>query len=64
MNTLIDWIESQMMTDDEDRAKQSSKLRDLYETATAEQREILDDALICICGYSLKSALSSLADDH
>jgi hypothetical protein len=62
MPNLIDWIEQQMARDDEDRAKQSYKLRVLYEECADAERRALDDALICICGYSFETALGSSSD--
>lgn len=64
MPTLIDWIESQMLADDEDRRKESTKLRDLYELSSPAERRVLDDALIHICGYSFQTALGSSSEDE
>lgn len=63
MPDLIDWIEEQMANDDEDRVKQSRKLRELYEDCAPAQRRAMDDALICICGYSIASALERCSDE-
>ena len=53
--TLIDAVAKQMQDDDEDRAKQSNLLEHLYDNSTDMQREAIDKALICICGWSLDS---------
>jgi hypothetical protein len=63
MPTLIDWIEQQMSSDDDNGAKQSSKLRTLFERSSARERQALDDALICLCGCSLKTALENSSED-
>ena len=63
MPTLIDWIEQQMAIDDEDRGKQSLALRWIYESSSPPQRQALNDALICLCGYSFDRALESSSED-
>jgi len=40
--SLINWIRHEMDNDDED---------------TAEQKEAIDNAMICLCGWSLKTAI-------
>ncbi len=59
MPTLIDRTEAQMFADDEDRSKESMKLRDLYELSSPAERQVLDDALVHTCGYSLEAVLGS-----
>ena len=56
--TLIDWIEHQMLADDDCRVEQSTRLRRIYETATAHQQAALDAALICLCGWTMTHALN------
>lgn len=63
MPNLIDWIEEQMARDDEDRGKQSYRLRILYEESGVAERRALDDALICICGYSFETACDRSSED-
>lgn len=53
--TLIERIYEEMLSDDED---DSDRLKALYEQATPDQKKVLDDALICICGYSLQTLIS------
>jgi hypothetical protein len=60
---LIDWVEQEMSSDQEDREKQSSKLRMLYEESGPVERQVLDDALICLCGYSFATALTRSSED-
>jgi len=43
-----------MDNDDED---DSVLLKRQYEQATAEQKEAIDNAMICLCGWSLKTAI-------
>ena len=59
MPNLVDWIEHQMARDDEDRGKQSYRLRVVYEESGPAERKALDDAMICICGYSLETPRAS-----
>jgi hypothetical protein len=62
--TLIDWIEKEMMSDDDNREKQSALLERTYRNATMAQREALDDALISLCGWSLGTALLRHAEQQ
>lgn len=55
--TLIDFIEEQMMTDDEDRYEQSVYLAVLYEKASQQDKELIDKVFIYLCGYSLNTLL-------
>lgn len=70
MNTLIDRIERLMQTDDEPRAKSERYLLAAQRRAKAVDAElskagleyttttqVLDDAFIALCGYSLTSLL-------
>lgn len=47
--SLIETIYDHMGSDDED---DSERLIALYQRATPDQKQVLDDALICLCGYS------------
>jgi hypothetical protein len=51
--TILERIQRLMETDDESPAKQSERLEHLYERASDAQKQALDEALICICGYGL-----------
>lgn len=55
---IIDWIEHEMAIDDEDRHDQSRRLLDLYASAGAAEKRAIDDALICLCGWSMESAIN------
>jgi hypothetical protein len=57
---VIGWIAEQMADDTEDRLKQSARLRNDYEAASAEVRAGIDAAFICLCGYSLATAFEQL----
>jgi len=54
---IINRVQRHMATDDDDPIDQSERLRDLYTGATKAQRKLLDDAFICLCGWSLDSLL-------
>ena len=54
---LIERITKLILSDDECTEKQSDILKNTYEDATPEAQAAIDDALICICGYSLKTLL-------
>lgn len=53
--SLIESIYTNMASDDED---DSERLATLYANATPDQKKVLDDALICICGYTLSRLIS------
>ena len=53
--TLISRIQLLMATDDSD---DSGRLARDYNAAPIELQRAVDDALVCICGYSLKTLLS------
>ena len=48
-----------MSKDNEDPFKQSEQLESLYEIATSSQKKAIDNALICICGYSFDTIINS-----
>lgn len=58
-DNLIEGIEKLMSSDSENREKQSEQLESLYEIATATQKKAIDNALICICGYSLNTIINN-----
>lgn len=57
--TLIENIHAAIQDDDGD---DSERLAALYSKASQTGKKLLDDAMICICGYSVKS-LQEMADD-
>ena len=60
--TLIDRIEEAMLSDDEDRAKQSSLLLDTYQNASPQVQAVINECLIYICGWSIESLLQQVRD--
>ncbi len=65
----ISTIFALMSKDSEDPFKQSEQLESLYEIATNTQKKAIDNALICICGYSLDTIINnseniSIEDDE
>ena len=57
-NTLTT-IFTLMSKDCEDPFKQSEALEALYEISTATQKKAIDNAFICICGYSLDTIINN-----
>lgn len=55
---LIDIIENAMQDDEGDRDKRSRYLKAAYEDASQVQREVLDAAFRCLCGWTLKTMIS------
>jgi hypothetical protein len=63
MPTLIGWIHNEMNEHDGNRMKQSALLRYHYECCNSRERKAIDDALICICGFSLLTAIQNVRMD-
>jgi hypothetical protein len=53
---LVAHITDEMRNDDDD---QSERLAALYETADEKGKDILDQAFICLCGWSLKTLMAN-----
>ena len=56
--TLIETLFSLMEKDEEDPQKQSEQLEALYEISTDTQKKAINNAFICICGYSLDTIIN------
>lgn len=54
---IIEDIQQEMLSDFENTSKQSAYLRRVYEGADERGKAALDDALICICGFSLTTLI-------
>ena len=48
-----------MENDGEDQNKQSDQLESLYNICTSSQKKAIDNAFICICGYSLDTIINN-----
>jgi hypothetical protein len=57
---LIEIILSEAQNDDEDTSDQSDRLNQLYDSADEKGKQLIDDALICICGWSMSSLIERL----
>jgi hypothetical protein len=57
MSTLIDKVQDAMLSDDEDREKQSGYLEDCYNESNEAEKKRIDDCFIALCGWSLKTLL-------
>ncbi len=58
-DNLIEGINELMGIDEEDPTKQSDQLEALYEISTDTQKKAIDNAFICICGYSLDTLINN-----
>jgi len=58
-DNLIEWINHLMSIDDEDPQKQSDNLEALYKISTSSQKKAIDNAFICVCGYSLDTIINN-----
>ena len=56
--TLIDRVQTEMQSDDEDREKQSAILLSVYEQADKKTKEAINEVFICLCGWSLDTLLN------
>ena len=61
-DNIIEGILTLMQNDGEDPQKQSESLEALYEISTDTQKKAIDNAFICICGYSLDTIINSPED--
>jgi hypothetical protein len=52
--TLVNLIHRYISTDDTD---ESRRIIDAYEAATADQKEVVDDIFISLCGYQLSTLI-------
>lgn len=59
VDNIIEGIHYLINNDDEDPQKQSDQLEAFYEISTDEQKKIIDNVLICICGYSLDTLINN-----
>ena len=48
-----------MENDGEDQNKQSEQLESMYNICTSSQKKAIDNAFICICGYSLDTIINN-----
>jgi hypothetical protein len=53
-SNLVAHISKAMFSDDDD---QSERLASLYLNANQAEKDILDNAFICLCGWSLKTLM-------
>lgn len=62
MDNTIEGILTLMQNDEENLEKQSEILESLYEVSTDTQKKAINNAFICICGYSLDTIINSPED--
>lgn len=61
-DNIIEGILTLMNNDGEDATKQSDQLESMYNICTSTQKKAIDNALICICGYSLDTIINNPQD--
>ena len=54
---ILEIILQEMMSDDENTEDQSQRLHGIYHNADKGEREVLDKAFICVCGWSLDTLI-------
>lgn len=57
---LIRHLEWAMHTDDETFDNKGRKLVEIYTEADAEEKELIDNVLIAVCGFSLKTLIKDV----
>ena len=55
---LISLIYEHMQSDDECPLKQSQYLVSAFDGADAKGKQLIDDVLICVCGFSLTTVIN------
>jgi hypothetical protein len=58
-DNIISGIQELISNDNEDPQKQSDNLESLYQLATSTQKKAIDNAFICICGYTLDTIINN-----
>ena len=61
---LIEIILDEMQTDDENTTKQSWRIIRTYEKASNEQKDLVDDILISLCGWSVPTLIDMVRDSQ
>lgn len=59
--SLVSRIAEAILNDDDD---QSDRLINDYNNATPDQKQAIDDALICICGWSMTTLMEQAKHDE
>jgi hypothetical protein len=52
--SLIATITEEILSDDTD---QSNRLQSLYENGTEQDRKAIDEAMMCVCGWTLETLI-------
>lgn len=55
MRNIIDIIDEEMQSDEENRDRQSEILENHYKNATKKGKGLIDDVLLCLCGWSFRT---------
>jgi hypothetical protein len=58
--SIVSRVQEYMVTDDDD---QSDRLLRDYQAASDVEKKAIDAALICLCGYSLKTIIEEAKHD-
>lgn len=61
---IITKIFEEMSTDDACSEDQSERIKKEYGQATKKERELIDEILISLCGWSIPSILESIEEDE
>lgn len=57
MKNLIEYLEKEMRTDDECILKKSKRIKRMYLNGSEDQKKLIDDVFITICGWSLDTII-------
>jgi len=57
MENIIEHLEHQMRTDDECSTKKSGRIKRMYVNASENQKKLMDEIFITICGWSLDTII-------
>jgi hypothetical protein len=58
---LIEMVLQEMLSDDEDSDRNSERIKRAYEAADEKTKAVIDDVLICVCGWGMPSLQEKLA---
>lgn len=58
MENLIEKIESFMLSDDNDRDKNSDRIKTAFENSDKETQEVIDGIFMSLCGWKLSTIIN------
>lgn len=61
---LIETIQEQILTDDVETMKQANRMIAIYDKATKQEKQVIDDLMIALCGWSMPTLFDMVRDSQ